>query len=79
MKATHIRKEGQIGDIVFKIINYSVFTIFTIACIYPFYYLFINTISDNSLVQRGLITLFPRGIHFVNYVALTEVNELGTS
>jgi len=79
LKATHIRKEGQIGDIVFKIINYSVFTIFTIACIYPFYYLFINTISDNSLVQRGLITLFPRGIHFVNYVALTEVNELGTS
>ena len=79
MKATHIRKEGQIGDIVFTIINYSVFTIFTVACIYPFYYLFINTISDNSLVQRGLITLLPRGVHFVNYVALTEVNELGTS
>lgn len=79
MKAATRRKKEKTGDIVFNLINYTVFTIFTIACIYPFYYLFINTISENSLVQRGLITFIPRGIHLTNYVALAEVNELGTS
>ncbi|HHT90242.1 MAG: carbohydrate ABC transporter permease [Bacillota bacterium] len=77
--ATTRQEKGKTGDIVFNLINYTVFTIFTIACIYPFYYLFINTISENSLVQRGLITFIPRGIHLTNYVALAEVNELGTS
>lgn len=79
MMATTRQEKGKTGDIVFNLINYTVFTIFTIACIYPFYYLFINTISENSLVQRGLITFIPRGIHLTNYVALAEVNELGTS
>src|SRR5690554_2346637 len=77
--ATTRQEKGKTGDIVFNLINYSVFTAFTIACIYPFYYLFINTISDNSLVQRGLITLIPRGLHLTNYLALTEVGELGTA
>ncbi|MDI9412825.1 MAG: carbohydrate ABC transporter permease [Bacillota bacterium] len=79
MKALTINGKGKIGDFVFNLINYSFFTAFTIACIYPFYYLFINTISDNGLVQRGLITLIPKGIHLTNYIALAEVNELGTS
>lgn len=65
------------GDIVFSIVNYSVFTIFTIICIFPFYYLFINTISDNKLVQRGQINFYPRGIQFGNYAALKSVNDLG--
>ena len=38
------------GDYVFAIIDYLVFGIFTAACIFPFYYLIINTISNNKLV-----------------------------
>nr|WP_330363581.1 carbohydrate ABC transporter permease [Butyrivibrio sp. LC3010] len=64
------------GDIVFNIINYAVFTIFTIICIFPFYYLFINTISDNELVRKGLINFVPQGIHFENYIRLLQVNDL---
>lgn len=67
------------GDYVFNIINYLVFTIFTLICIFPFYYLFINTISDNNLVRVGAIKFFPRGIHFGNYLALKNVSDLGTS
>lgn len=79
MEAVKINGKGKIGDVIFNILNYSFFTAFTIACIYPFYYLFINTISENSLVQRGLITFIPKGMHLTNYLALSEVNELGTS
>lgn len=65
------------GDVVFNVINYTFFIIFTICCIFPFYYLFINTISSNDLVRKGTINFIPRGINFDNYVALFQANEIG--
>ncbi|MDY6325030.1 MAG: carbohydrate ABC transporter permease [Catonella sp.] len=76
MIAKKHHKHYKPGDVVFNIINYTVFAIFTFICFFPFYYLFINTISDNTLVSKGLITFYPRGIHFGNYVRLFEVNDL---
>ena len=64
------------GDRVFDVINYTIFAIFTLICIFPFYYLFINTISDNNLVQRGLINFWPRGVNFDNYIRILQVNDL---
>lgn len=63
-------------DIIFNIINYFIFGAFTVVCIFPFYYLFINTISDNELVTKGLINFIPRGFHLENYIALTSVSDL---
>ena len=57
------------GDVVFNVITITIFVLFTFICIFPFYYLFINTISDNDLVASNLITLYPQGIHFSNYLA----------
>lgn len=65
------------GDIVFNILNYAFFTIFTLSCIFPFYYLFINTISSNDLVSKGLINFIPRGINFDNYMSLLNADEVG--
>jgi len=65
------------GDLVFNYINYIFFTAFTLMCILPFYYLFINTISDNDLVRRGLIRLVPRGIHVSNYEQVFKLRGLG--
>lgn len=67
------------GDCVFNVINYLVFGIFTLICIFPFYYLLINTISDNNLVRIGAIKFIPQGIHLKNYVALKNVSDLGVS
>lgn len=53
-----------------------VFGIFTLACIFPFYYIFINTISDNSLVATGRINWIPKGIHFENYIKVLGLKEL---
>jgi multiple sugar transport system permease protein/putative aldouronate transport system permease protein len=74
----HYRPMGYIsaGDIIFNALNYTFFILFTLMCIFPFYYLFINTISDNDLVQKGLINFYPRGIHFRNYLALKNINDL---
>jgi len=64
-------------DIVFIIINYAIFGIFTLLCVIPFYYLFINTISDNDLVRRGLIRLVPKGFHLNNYMEVFKLRGLG--
>lgn len=79
-KKTHKQKyKLSPGDILFEVLNYLVFTLFTIACIFPFYYLFINTISNNDMVLKGTINFIPRGIHFGNYVALLNVGDLSTA
>lgn len=67
------------GDIVFSIINYAFFLIFTISCIFPFYYIFINTISNNDLVTRGAITLLPKELTISNYLQIAKVGDLWTS
>ena len=64
------------GDIAFNIINYLVFIIIMLLCIFPFYYLFINTISSNELVRLGRIQLFPRDIHFENYIQVFKINGI---
>ena len=66
-------------DIVFYIFDYSFFIIFTISCIFPFYYLFINTISDAKLVSSGSINFIPRGINIQNYLALKNATDLGNA
>lgn len=67
------------GDIVFSIINYTFFAIFTISCIFPFYYIFINTISNPDLVTRGAITLLPKQLTISNYLQIAKVGDLWTS
>jgi putative aldouronate transport system permease protein len=64
-------------DYLFDLVNYIIFGIFTLMCVLPFYYLFINTISDNDLVKRGLIKLIPRGFHLNNYAQVFKLRGLG--
>ena len=68
--------ESKKQDSFFNIINYQFFGIFTILCIVPFYYMFINTISDNDLVRKGLIKLLPSGFHLKNYVEVFKLRGL---
>ena len=72
-------EKRSVNDIIFDILNYAFFILFTLICVFPFYYLFINTISDNGLVSKGLVNFYPRGLHIKNYIALKDVNCLGMS
>ena len=62
---------------MFTVINALVFLILTLLCIYPFYYMIINTISANDLSAAGMINFVPKGIHFENYKALGQLGGLG--
>ena len=72
-------EKRSVNDILFHILNHAFFILFTLICVFPFYYLFINTISDNGLVSKGLVNFYPRGLHIKNYIALKDVNGLGMS
>ena len=85
--AMHIRRTA--GDWIFEITVIALFVAFTFICIFPFYYLLINTISDNDLVTSGRVNFFPMlknadgtgvfGVQFNNYTALKNVQDLGSS
>lgn len=72
-------KHYSMGDRIFSICNYTMFGIFTLLCVFPFYYLFIQTISDNSLSASGQVTWYPKGIHFSNYVEVLKVKGLSNA
>ena len=61
---------------LFDTANIIFFVLFTFLCVFPFYYLFINTISDNNLVAGGQINFLPQGIHFKNYERILGQEEL---
>lgn len=69
--------KSNAGDVVFKFINIAVFLIFTFICVFPFYNIFINTISDNGLSSAGKILFYPKGIHFGNYIEVLKLKGIG--
>ena len=72
------RKRYSGSDISFNIVNYLIFGLFTLICVYPFYYLIINTISANDLSANGAINFLPKGFHLENYKQVLQLSGLGT-
>ncbi|MDR2376694.1 MAG: carbohydrate ABC transporter permease [Treponema sp.] len=68
-------KRGVV-DIVFDVFLYVFFAAFTLICVVPFYYIFVQTISANDLVSKGQVLLLPRGVHFGNYIKIFELEAL---
>lgn len=67
------------GDRIISIITYTVYTIFAFVCAYPFYYIFINTISANNLSERGKVLFWPKGLHFHNYIQVMKIPNLSNA
>ena len=64
------------GDRMVSLVCYIVFSICALFCLYPFYYIFINTISANDLSSRGVILFWPQGIHLKNYASALGIDGL---
>ncbi len=69
-------KKMKSGDVAFSIINYLVFIIITLICAYPFYYMIINTLSNNELSANGAINFLPQGLHLGNYIQVLSLDGL---
>ena len=64
------------GDRTMEIICYIIFSIAAFLCLYPFYYILINTISANDISARGDVLFWPKQIHFHNYVSAFRIDGL---
>ena len=80
-KAYYRRHKSQIkltgGDVAFYIVDYIVFGLFALLCFFPFYYIFINTVSNNEMVARGAVNFYPIGFTLQNYKDMLALGDLG--
>jgi ABC-type glycerol-3-phosphate transport system permease component len=74
-----MRYRKHTGDIIFNAVNTGVFALFALICAWPFYFLIINTISNNEQVALGRILFAPRGIHFKNYLDVFKISGIYTA
>ena len=66
-----------VGDRIISVVTYLVYAIFAFVCVYPFYYIFINTISNNDMSAKGKVIFLPHEIHFNNYAQVLKIEGIG--
>jgi putative aldouronate transport system permease protein len=71
-----MRQKLAPGDALFSVANYAAFIAYAVICAFPFYYIFINTISANDIVAKGGVLFYPKGVHFGNYVKILALPKL---
>ncbi len=71
---THMNR--SFSDRLISVVTYIVYAVFAFVCVYPFYYIFINSISANNLSERGKVILYPMQIHFKSYVSVANIPGL---
>ena len=59
-----MKRKLEASELIFKIISYTLLTIFALACLYPFVYAISAAISGRSAVEYGQIVLFPKNVQF---------------
>ena len=52
---------------------------FAFLCIYPFYYLFINSLSDPVQSAKGLVILYPKGFTLENYTQILKLDGIASA
>lgn len=67
------------GEKVYGVFNIVFFVLFVFICVYPFYYLIINSISDNTASAAGNVNWWPVSIHWENYSQVFALEGLSTA
>jgi len=68
----------RIWDTSFSIANYLTLSLLTFACIYPFYYILIYSLSDPVTASGGLLFL-PKGLNVDNYIRMLKLPNISSS
>lgn len=73
------KTQSTVSDKFVSIITYILYTAFAFLCVYPFYYIFINSISANNLSADGKVLFIPLAIQFSNYANVFKLPGLLSS
>lgn len=64
---------------IFHAFNYGTVSLFALVCTYPFYYIFIQSISDPALAKAGKALLWPAGLTLNNYDIIFGLSGIGNA
>jgi len=70
------KAKSRPADKLFIAVIAAVLTTFAFICVYPFYYIFIGSISSPSAISKGVF-LLPSGVNIKNYMAIFKTPGIG--
>ena len=59
-----MKRKLEISELIFKIISYTLLTVFALGCLYPFLYAISASVSGRHAVEYGEVVLFPKDVQF---------------
>ncbi len=74
-----MKRRLEISELVFKIISYTLLTIFAICCLYPFIYTISASISGIHAVEYNEVVLLPKDIQFDAFSGMFNDNMFWNS
>ncbi|MBQ7600644.1 MAG: carbohydrate ABC transporter permease [Lachnospiraceae bacterium] len=69
-----MKRKLEVSELIFKIISYTLLTVFALACLYPFIYAISAAISGEHEVEYNEIILLPKNIQFDAFRAMFTDN-----
>lgn len=70
------KKRISVSELVFQICMVILFSLLFLSCAYPFYYVFIASISNPDAASRAMITLYPLQPTLDNYRQVLKLNGM---
>ncbi len=74
-----MKRKLEISELIFKIISYTILTVFALMCLYPFVYAVVASISGREAVEYGEIVLLPKDIQFEAFARMFQNNMFWNS
>lgn len=71
-----MKRQWTWGDGLFQTANYAALFLFMVMCVYPFYYMFIYSLSSSNEVIHG-IYFWPKGFTLQNYTSMLGLPDIG--
>ena len=64
----------EVSELIFKVISYTLLTVFALACLYPFVYAISAALSGRQPVEYNTVVLFPKEIQFQAFARMFADN-----
>ena len=70
-----MKRKLEISEQIFKIISYTLLTVFALCCLYPFVYAVSASISGRHAVEYGEVVLLPKDVQFDAFAQMFSDNN----
>lgn len=74
-----MKRKSEISELIFRIISYTLLTVFSLCCLYPFVYAISASLSGRHAVEYSEIVLFPKNVQFEAFARMFKDNMFWNS